>query len=266
MLLTLLLGGMSFFSNAQLSLAVGSTAPNWTVTDVHGHTHTLYDITAGGQAVLIDFFFTTCGPCQATAPIITRFYQKYGCNEGDIYVISIDSGDTDAEVLAYEATYPGSNSNPSASGIDGGGDAVVSAYGPVAYPTVCLIGTDNKLKNIDIWPIGSIADIENAVSAAGITINQMDCALGLENSTAIEYSIYPNPSQGELKIKLNAAFNSGSVSIIDLAGKVVLNESISGLNGSDELILDLSGLENGHYSISLNDGTHISNKSFVLNR
>ena len=46
--------------------SVGQTVSDFTVTDVHGNTHTLSSITASGQWVLIDFFFTTCPPCQST--------------------------------------------------------------------------------------------------------------------------------------------------------------------------------------------------------
>ena len=45
--------------NAQTTL---TTAVDFTVTDVHGNTHTLFDYLADGKHVVIDFFFTTCGP------------------------------------------------------------------------------------------------------------------------------------------------------------------------------------------------------------
>jgi thiol-disulfide isomerase/thioredoxin len=266
-LLSALVIATSLSLNAQLALSVGSTAPDWTVTDVHGQTHNLYDITAAGQPVIIDFFFTTCGPCQATAPIITRFYQKYGCNQGDIFVISIDSGDTDAEVLAYEATYAGPNTNPSASGIEGGGNAVISAYGPSAYPTVCLIGTDNILKSIDIWPINSIADIENAVAAAGITINEMDCLLGIEEPNENNFTVYPNPSSGDLFVELSNATNENTkITIYDMSGKLVFQQEASNLSASEKIQISLNGIENGMYTVNVQNGEKFSTRNFVLNR
>ena len=88
-------------------IQVGETAPDFTVTDVHGDTHNLYTYTANGQYVMLDFFFTTCVPCQYYTPQISMAYEAYGCNDGDIVILGIDYGDTDAEVLQYEETITG---------------------------------------------------------------------------------------------------------------------------------------------------------------
>ena len=53
---------------------------------------------------------------------------------------------------------------PTASGLDGGGGAVHSAYGPAAYPTIFLVGPDGLIKNEDIWPISGVSTFENAFS------------------------------------------------------------------------------------------------------
>jgi hypothetical protein len=51
----------SFFVQAQL--AVGAAAPNFTMTDINGVTHNLYDYTSAGKTVVIKLSATWCGPC-----------------------------------------------------------------------------------------------------------------------------------------------------------------------------------------------------------
>ena len=59
-------------------------AIDFTATDCHGTEVHLFDILDGGQAVLIDFFFTTCGPCQQATPKIAQSYTAMGCNMYDV--------------------------------------------------------------------------------------------------------------------------------------------------------------------------------------
>ena len=84
--------------NAQASnYDVGDVVDNFTVVDTEGNTHELYEITASGKHVYLDFFFDTCPPCQATSPIFGDFFNKYGCNSGDVYCLVINNGsDSDA--------------------------------------------------------------------------------------------------------------------------------------------------------------------------
>lgn len=134
-----------------------TTAVNFTVTDVHGQTHNLFNILDGGKHVIIDFFFTTCGPCIASVPTLNQAFTDYGCNTGEVYFISIDKGDTDAEVLQYEETYGGLL--PSVSGVNGGGNSVTSTYGVTAYPTVILIAPNRTILSQDIWPVSNITSV-----------------------------------------------------------------------------------------------------------
>ena len=163
---TLLLSFTIVSLNAQTSL---TTAVDFTVTDVHGKTHNLFSILDEGKHVIVDFFYTTCGPCQASVPTMNQAYTDYGCNTGEIFFLSIDNGDTDAQVLQYENQFGGLF--PSVSGIDGGGNLVVSNYGIGAYPTVILIAPDRSILEQDIFPISNIT---TALPNAGLNIAVCD--------------------------------------------------------------------------------------------
>lgn len=156
--------------NAQTSL---TTAVDFTVTDVHGNTHNLFTYLDDGKHVIVDFFFTTCGPCISSVPTMNTAFTNYGCNSGEVIFIAIDDGDSDAEVLQYENDYGGLL--PSVSGIDGGGNAVNSAYGISAYPTVILIAPDRTILEQDIYPVSNIT---TALPNAGLTIAVCDTGGG----------------------------------------------------------------------------------------
>ena len=159
--------------NAQTNL---TTAVDFTVTDVHGEIHNLFSLLNEGKYVIIDFFFTTCGTCISSVPTLNQSFTDYGCNTGEVFYISIDDGDTDAEVLQYELDYGGLLT--SVSGIEGGGNAVNSAYGISAYPTVILIAPDQTILEQDIFPVSNIT---TALPNAGL--NMAVCDTG--SSTAI---------------------------------------------------------------------------------
>jgi len=158
-----------FFLVLILSVSFSQTtltvAEDFTLTDVDGVEHNLFDYLDDGKYVLIDFFYDTCVPCQETAPKIQEAYEHFGCNSADLIVLGIDNNDTDAEVIAFGETY-GAN-YPAISGIDGGGNAVVSTYGINLFPTVILIAPNHDIVETDIWPISDGTFLINLITPYG---------------------------------------------------------------------------------------------------
>src|SRR5690606_5912630 len=119
--LFLIIGGLAY--SQVTTYNVGDVVDDFTVTDTQGVEHNLYDITASGKYVFLDFFFTRCGPCQQTQQHFNHLHDKYGCNEGDIYTISIsaDSYDTDPIIDQFEENFGGEYNHSPAVGPQGGG-------------------------------------------------------------------------------------------------------------------------------------------------
>lgn len=46
-----------------MNAQIGSTAPDFNVTDINGNSHNLYEILDAGYIAIIDVSATWCGPC-----------------------------------------------------------------------------------------------------------------------------------------------------------------------------------------------------------
>jgi cytochrome oxidase Cu insertion factor (SCO1/SenC/PrrC family) len=261
----LLLANTSF---AQTNL---TTAVDFTVTTVHGEEFNLFELLDAGKHVIVDFFFTTCPPCIASVPTMNESYEKYGCNKGDIYYISMDAGDTNAEVLQYEADYGGLF--PAVSGTEGGGDAVVNAYGIGAFPTVILIAPNRDILSQDIFPV-THANLDAAITGAGISENPDACnesPVGineLDNSVAAILNVFPNPASLSTTVEFSLTEATEiTVELSNLMGQKVSTMTTQQYTiGKHVVNVPLANLSNGMYNISLtsSDGLLANTKVSVL--
>jgi thiol-disulfide isomerase/thioredoxin len=221
-LYTILAGlALSLTINAQTTL---TNAVDFTVTDLNGNSHNLFQILNSGKHVCIDFFFTTCGPCQATAPYFEQTFTNYGCNTADIFFMSIDYGNTNAQCVSYVNTYMGGPSAlPVISGVEGTGDAVVSAYGITAFPTYILIAPNQSIIETDMWPISSAATFDTYFSAHSLP--QQSCASSITETVDMNNTrLYPNPTTDAITV--TSDFNIISYSIYDNSGRMVATQKL----------------------------------------
>lgn len=254
---------LPIFGNSQVqNYNLGDIVDDFTVTDIEGNEHNLYDITASGKYVFLDFFFVNCGPCQTWQATYNEFHDKYGCNEGEVYCLSINSGiDDDAAVIAYEETYGGPFNHAPAVSNEGGSAAVDDNFGIIAYPTFCLINPDNEIINLDIWPLTGVETFEEAFPT-GFEPEPMECnILGIgEISTSLGVTLSPNPvsSNQYLSIRLSESQNA-EVTIFNVLGKKLYSGEVNG----NEFDLPVK-FAAGTYFLSINSENGSVQKSFVV--
>ncbi len=140
-------------------------AVDFTATDCHGTEVHLFDILDSGQAVLIDFFFTTCGPCQQATPKVVQSYYAMGCNMHDVFYMEISDRDSDAACQNWAANY--GVEYPTIGG-PAGGTSICNTYQIRNYPTVILIMPDRQIVIQDLWPISNAQTVVTALEQHGL--------------------------------------------------------------------------------------------------
>ncbi len=263
-----------FFSSilcAQISLAQTTltTAVDFTATDINGNTFNLFNTLATGKYVVLDFMFTTCGPCQQCAPKLFGAFFNYGCNSSNapIQFVSINRDDNNAVMHSWESTYM-NPSGPYPIGISGtqgsasaGAQSFYATYGIPAFPTMILIAPNHQILEQDMWPITDASTFDSFFQPHGIS--QMPCTSGitsLDNANDL-INIAPVPASDVLSISSNGA-NINTVSIINTLGQVMFTKAYSPATKQD--ILNVAELEAGIYFIEMRlNETTVVKKKFV---
>ena len=96
-------------------------------------------------------------------------------------------------------------------------------------------------------------DVSPFSPLTSFTSPEVGSRMGVEATT---FNVYPNPVVNTMSIDYIADFDAEiEVSVIDMAGRVVVQQQHNVLSGANAINLDLSSLENGNYFVSVSNGT-----------
>jgi peroxiredoxin len=130
---------------------VGRMAPDFELQTTKGESFKLSD-QVGQKVIVLNFFATWCGPCQAEMPELVRYSNKH--TKDPVVILGVDADEKPLPVNdfigKYEVRYPVA--------IDPG--SVERAYGIGAFPTTVLIGVDGK---IEFYHTGALTNADVAL-------------------------------------------------------------------------------------------------------
>ena len=118
-------------------------APDFTLTDQYGETHTLSDYQ--GQTVFLNFWATWCGPCKMEMPDIQALYEAWDENAGDLVVLGVAGPNIGQEGSAEDiAAFLEENGYTYPVVMDDTG-MLFYQYGISAYPTTFMIDPEGNV-------------------------------------------------------------------------------------------------------------------------
>jgi hypothetical protein len=251
--------------DSHLILTPLTTALDFTVTFTDGTSANLYNTCTAGNSVLLDFFYTTCSFCIQYAPIIDQAYVAHNSGSGNIKFWGIDQGNTNAQVITYKSTY--GVTNPCASGTQGGGDAVCSAYSSnsswtwTGYPTYSIVCPDKTYSH----------DVNYPPTATGFNSYFASCgtssAFDMNNNpikTVITY-MYPVPAKEIANVHIYVDTPSKiKIELFNLIGNKIYSNSSNADKGFFNASIDVTKFSAGSYFIQLSQNNTIKDTQKII--
>ena len=118
-------------------------APDFTLTDQFGESHTLSDYQ--GKIVFLNFWATWCSPCKSEMPDIQALYEAHGGNAEDLVVLGVAQPGVGREGSSEDIAdflSEGGYTYPVVMDEDG---SVFAQYGIRAFPTTFMISSDGTV-------------------------------------------------------------------------------------------------------------------------
>ena len=146
-------------------------------------------------------------------------YEEFGCNNGNVFFIGIDKGNTNEDVIYFNSTY--GIQYPGVSGQNGGGNGVHLLYEIQATPSVVVIQPDRVIAVKQIWPPNTNNLVDSVLNAGGIV---QSCLTNIKvNPTEEILTIGPNPVKNYAYLHLNLKETKEiAIHVFNLTGEKIM--------------------------------------------
>jgi len=210
-------------------------------------------------------------PCQA------GFWVMQAYTNGD----STNTGVTTVEPIPFELWIwnlsSGGSGNYQFAWDFGDGNSSTEAYPTHVYAasgpyTICLTITDDagctsiyceevEVDQDGILGMGTGFDVRSVLTIRVI----QELPTGINERASLEATkLWPNPVVEQFNLTLNSSRSGNlTLSIVDLNGREVRTSNVSIMAGTNQLPMDVSGLESGMYVLRLNNGSNSAAMRFV---
>ena len=95
-------------------------------------------------------------------------------------------------------------------------------------------------------------------AAKGVSING---ELGMENGKLADFALFPNPATSVVNLFVEKLVGEGSISVIDIYGKIVKRQQLSLGNNA----IDILNLSKGFYLVNVTINNGIISKKLIVN-
>lgn len=243
------------FNTLQSRAQISGEAPDWTLTDINGTSHHLYNYLGQGKTVFLDVSATWCTPCWEfhTSHALHDVYDSLGpagTNKVMVFHIEADPQTTLDDLYGLTSTtkgnwvagtpYPIINPGPAQT------DSFANSYAISYYPIIYMICPDRTIREV------------GTLTAAQFFAEMSSCPpQGVEAiSEAGAVTLYPNPVTGSATLDVDLlSASDAEIEVMDAVGKTVYPvEKRSLPAGNNSLTLDFSSLPAGIYFVQVKAG------------
>ncbi len=158
-------------SLSKAQLKDGDIAPNFTLTDIDGTSHTLYDYLDAGKSVVVDFSAVWCSPCWSyhEGHTLKNLYNTYGpegsgTDEMMVFFIEADGSSTMDELNGNGDTQGDwVTGTPYPIILTDGSESVASDYKITAFPTLYYICPNRIIRRFYSTNETDIYNLKNTI-------------------------------------------------------------------------------------------------------
>lgn len=137
---------------------IGDPMANFTLTDIDGNTHELYEILKEKKVVLLNFWFYGCGPCAVEFPALNAAYKNYA-EVAEVLAINDYPNENESHVEGYES-YRGFTLDMPLFKAEYGSEVSLDRFPAGAYPTTVVIDRYGMVSLIHTGAVTSVAKWE----------------------------------------------------------------------------------------------------------
>jgi len=252
--------------------------PQYTATDSKGNAFNLYDRLESGQAILLDYMASWCGPCESSTPEISQWVENNGSGQGRVEALAITIEQTDNNTVlnnlnwnggyyeypkfAYTATnvqqYQHYASNH---GLNSGG-------GIPFFILICPNVQDPGYSDISIANVGF---------GQGMILNNYESALNqcptatldvieMNEVESVEMNIYPNPAHSSTRVDFSLKSRANAtITVVNTVGQEVYFENLGTVEGEVSIDLDVASFESGVYFVNVRTDNGMATKRLTVN-
>lgn len=253
--------------------------PQYTGTDSKGNAFDLYARLQSGQAILLDYMASWCGPCESSTPEISEWVQNNGSGDGRVeaLAITVEQNDNNAVLnnlnwnggyyeypkFAYTQTNVQQFSHYASNhGLNSGG-------GIPFFILICPNIQDPGYSEISLANVGW---------ANGMMLNNYEAELNkcptatldvieVNEAETVGVKLFPNPSSTVTNVEFTNNYASNTtITVVNAVGQQVYFEDLGVVEGTYTAELNVASFESGIYFVNIKTENSVITKRLSVNK